>query len=731
MSNLPAVEVDSEFRHSNEQFQEVVCFVCRVADEEFRYWVMEEEEKARFRADWNRWMSEDRPIISYNAVAEARSLLSMGYAFDEIIRWTWIDPYIWWKMLVGSHPAYRWGPKFVTKGGKRILVVSTPPPFGEIEEDTWEEDEEGNLKKKEAKETHKAQKAGLATAVGAIFGVDLNEEHKETMVQMILTTEVFTAEQREQILDYCANDVKYLKPLARELVRIVRESTDDCIGVEHLKNLSRYSVCTAQMESNGIPLALERTKKLAGNIPFAEDALIHECVKHYPFYAQAKMTAADKRAGKVGTLKWVEKRKNFVDYVKAMGAEEVWPRNKPTAKNPQGSFKGDEKTLKDFTADKTIALYRTTKKSRSAFRYLGPDKWKKMQGNVGKDSHIRPSLMPWGTVTSRHTPKPSRGYIFAMSTWLRTLIGLDSTLIVAGDYASEEMIIQAWASGDDKLMAACASGDPYLWLAQYCGAVDPAIRKTPEGYVDGEGVSLGKERQQEVKGIRDTYKSLMLGIGYGMGNPALALRLTQNRILSMLTEQERETLSKSRMDPSPELQAIAYEIMKKVLIVADGNVPEDRKAKTYSAHHRKTFSEYWKWRESYVAAWKDRGWASTPDGWCIFSHAPEQTVKNFYIQGTGQTILRRAILRCLLNGLRVCSPLHDAIYCESLPENAEADKTTMVEEMVEAAKEVLGEAFLKVDPKILKTNWNDMTSGWTGDKAEQAEVFKKLGKYMC
>ena len=727
--SLPSVAIDSEFRKSNEQFQEVICFVCEVAEVEYRYWVLNnEEEKIRFKADWSMWMAEGRSVIAYNAGAEARSLLSLGYTFGEMIHWDWIDPYIFWKMLVQSHPAYRWGPKYITKAGKRVKVISTPPPAGEFEEDTWTEDEDGNYTVVRAKESHKAQSAGLATAVGALLGADLNADYKETMIHMILTTEVFTTEQREQILSYCAEDVHYLKPLARELVKIVKRETEGVVGIEHLKNLSKYSICNAQVEANGIPLALDRAKKLASNIPFAEDALIRDCTKQYPFFTQEKMTPADKRSGKFGSMKWVEKRNKFIDYVKAIGAEEVWPRNKPTEKHPLGSFKGDEKTLKDFSADRTLDLYRTTKKSRMAFRYFGPDKWKKMQENVGSDSHIRPSLLPWGTVTSRHTPQPSKGYLFAMSTWLRTLIGIEATLVVAGDYSSEEMIIQAWASGDENLMAACASGDPYLWLAQYCGAVDPTYGKTPEGYVNGEGVLMDKEGQKEVKAIRDTYKSLMLGIGYGMGNSALALRLTQNRISSMLSEEERSTLSKSRMDASEELQARAREIMERVQIVPDGNVSEDRKAKTYSNHHRKTFYRYWKWRENYVNDWKARGWAATPDGWCLFSYATEQTAKNFYIQGTGQTILRRAILRCLINGLRVCSPLHDAIYIESQPEQAEQDKTTLVREMSLAAVDILGGDYLKIDPKIMQTDWSKMSSSWTADK--QSEVFKRLGKFM-
>ena len=724
MSQLGPVSFDTEFNRTNQEFQNVVCGVCIVDEVEFRYWLLEVAERDRFHRDWDRWMAEGRAIICFNATAEARSLLALGYTFVQMYRWIWVDTYIWWKMLVLSHPCHRWGAKFVTRDGKRVAILTTPPPDGELDEDTFTEDGSGGLVLMKAKERYKAHTASLASALGHLFQVDINEEHKEAMVHLILEGgKDFTPEQREQILAYCAEDVKYLRPLARTLVDVVKQETGGAIGLDHLQYLSVYSVCNAQIENNGIPLDVKKAKMLSSNIPFAEDALISECVKAYPFYGKEKLTSEDKRRGKVGTHKWVEKKDKFMSYIDSLGMREAWPK---TAK---GGLRADVETLKDYSGDKILATYRTCKKSRNNLRYFGPDKWKKMEGNVGDDSRIRPGLRPFGTVTSRHTPQPSKGYILAMSTWLRTLIEKKGSVILSCDYSFEEMVLQAWASNCQNLMDACQSGDPYLWLAQYCGAINPLYRRTPEGYVNERGEVLDKDGQKSTHAIRGTYKSLMLGLGYGMGPESLSIRLTQTRMANMLTSDEQDVISKARFDSDPTIQAQASVLLDRVQIVPNGaGIPAEKKAVTYRDYHRATFSQYWDWRENFVRAFRAQGWASTPDGWCVFSWVTDQTAKNFYIQGTGQTILRRAVLRCLLRGLRVASPLHDALYVESTPENQQADMAMLVEEMTQAVTDICGSPIIRVDPKVIHTDWEKGVSDWTADKQEKE--FAKLSKYM-
>ena len=725
MTAIKVLSFDTEFRDANEEFQTPVCGVVRVEDVEHRYWFLDPEEVVRFKADWDSWMAEMRCIISYVASAETRTLLALGYTQRQILSWKWLDPYVFWRMLTHSHPDFMWGTRFYSFNGTRIMIASERPPDGELEEDDWEESEGGSPHKIYAKEKYKRIKGGLADAVAHRFGIDLNHEHKENMIEMILTNTTYSSLQKDKILNYCAGDVEYLLPLMKDLLSVVRRETDGKVGFDQFEGLSNYMACIGIVENNGIPLLLDKAKNLAKRIPFVEDTLINESVKSYPFFSKQKITAADKRKGLVGTYKWVEKKEAFTNYIHSLGLVEIWPRTEA------GAFKRDERTLKDFGGNEVLAGLRTAKKSKSNLRYFGPERWRKMASNIGQDIHIRPGLMPFGTVTSRHTPQPTKGYLLAMSTWLRTLIGSEDLEIISADYSAEEMMLQGWISGDENLTQACKSGDPYVWLAQYCGVLDPSYRKTEAGYVDGAGVMLPQGRQLSCKATRNTFKALLLGMAYGMGVSKLAAKLTQSRV-DALPEEEQMILSHARTDADPELQTRAQAILKQVSVVTGVGDTEDyptaSKATTYRDYHRTAFAVYWSWRKAHLAEYRERGFAYTPDGWCIFSGVNDQTACNFPIQGCGQAILRRAIQRCLWAGLRIISPLHDAIYLESDPENAERDKAVLCREMIQAVEDVCDLPLLAVDAKVMRTDWSEFTSSWTAEK--QAKEFRSLGHYM-
>ena len=56
----------------------------------------------------------------------------------------------------------------------------------------------------------------------------------------------------------------------------------------------------------------------------------------------------------------------------------------------------------------------------------------------------------------------------------------------------------------------------------------------------------------------------------------------------------------------------------------------------------------------------------TSDNWLLMRDNPNITsILNFPIQGTGAACLRAALICCVEHGLKVVSPLHDAIYFEA------------------------------------------------------------------
>ena len=126
---------------------------------------------------------------------------------------------------------------------------------------------------------------------------------------------------------------------------------------------------------------------------------------------------------------------------------------------------------------------------------------------VGSDGRNRTMLSPFGSATGRNQPSNSK-FIFGPSTWIRGLIKPSEGRTNANiDWAQQELGIAAALSGDEKMMNAYTSGDPYLTLAKMAGAVPEAATR------------------QTHPAERAAYKVCMLAVQYGMGAKSLADQL--------------------------------------------------------------------------------------------------------------------------------------------------------------------------------------------------------------
>ena len=96
---------------------------------------------------------------------------------------------------------------------------------------------------------------------------------------------------------------------------------------------------------------------------------------------------------------------------------------------------------------------------------------------VGRDGRNRALLSAFGGKTGRNQPSNVK-FIFGPSVWLRSLIRPEPGFALAYiDWSSQEFGIAAARSGDQRMMEAYASGDPYLTFAKQCGAVPQEATK--------------------------------------------------------------------------------------------------------------------------------------------------------------------------------------------------------------------------------------------------------------
>jgi hypothetical protein len=259
---------------------------------------------------------------------------------------------------------------------------------------------------------------------------------------------------------------------------------------------------------------------------------------------------------------------------------------------------------------------------------------------VGNDGRNRTMLGPYGSKTGRNQPSNSR-YIFGPAKWIRHLIVPEpGRALIYRDYCQQEVRIAAVVSGDAALLEACETDDVYLGIAKQLGFV-PADA-TPDTHPE----------------VRQMFKTVVLGIQYGLGARSLAIRT-----------------GVSLSD--------AYEIL---------------------ARLRARFRTF----EAYAARVIDHAGLNleigTPFGWYMQcpSGINSRTVRNFPIQSTGSEIMRAVSLLAERRGIRIIAPVHDAFLAEADANQAEDVSRALDQCMRDASAVVLRGYELPTDEKLMR-----------------------------
>lgn len=246
---------------------------------------------------------------------------------------------------------------------------------------------------------------------------------------------------------------------------------------------------------------------------------------------------------------------------------------------------------------------------------------------VGRDGRNRTLLSPYGTKTARNTPSNKR-YVFGPAKWIRFFIAPPPGYgLIHRDFAQQEPRIAAILSGDKALLHACESGDVYLGIAQRLGFLRESMSS------------------EERKGVRTLFKTVVLGIMYGLGAHSLAMRT------GVSLYEAREILARLR------------------------------------AQFR-TFEDY---AESVVDHAGLFGELSTQFGWRMRCppHIKRRTVRNYPIQSTGSEILHVASIVAERRQIPIIAPIHDAVLAEAPLDRLEETSIALDRVMRDASALVL------------------------------------------
>ena len=291
----------------------------------------------------------------------------------------------------------------------------------------------------------RARTNGLGTPagnglVGALiyFGVDtVGAQTKDAMRDLVLRGGPWSETERADILQYCASDVDALERLLPAML--------PRIDLPRALLRGRYTAAAAAIEHNGIPIDVSTLTVLRARWTDIQDALISDIDADYGVF--------DGRTFRTSRFEAFLTRHDI-----------PWPRLE------SGALDLDRDTFRQMA--KSYPIISPLRELRHALSEMRLNDLA-----VGHDARNRTLLSMFSSKTGRNQPSNSK-YIFGPSAWLRGLIKPSPGHAVAYiDWSNQEFGIAAKLSGDNKMLEAYQSGDPYLAFGKQCGKL-PGMRRS-------------------------------------------------------------------------------------------------------------------------------------------------------------------------------------------------------------------------------------------------------------
>jgi DNA polymerase-1 len=436
--------------------------------------------------------------------------------------------------------------------------------------------------------------------IGALLHYGLptiGSEEKDDMRALIMGGGPWSDAESDEILAYCESDVDALLRLLEAMLPALVTSR---IRFGQALLRGRYMAAAGIVENNGIPIDAPLLARLDVNWGPVKLGLVAAVDADFGVYENGRFVAV-----------------KFEAYLAKIGIP--WPRL------PSGALALDDDTFRSQArAYPVIAPLRELRYALGQLRLN--------ELTVGPDGRNRTILSAFRAKTGRNQPSNSR-FTFGPSVWLRYLIKpAEGRAIAYVDWSSQEIAIAGALSGDQALWRAYKSGDPYIAFAKQAGLVPPDATKAsyPE--------------------IRDSCKSIVLGVNYGMGPESIA---------------------------------------------AQSGIHVDR-ARELLRLHRGTYRKFWRWADENV----DRALLGLPVetvfGWRI--HYPpghganinERSILNWPMQSHGVEMMRLAVSMAVEAGLTICAPIHDALLLEASIAEIEDAAGRLARIMGDASEIVLG-----------------------------------------
>lgn len=702
--------IDFEFHCPSNPDMGLVCAALSVDGGEIeKYWLLDDSDKQKLHDRLIDLAENDASFSAYAVqLAEGRCFIALGL---DPRRFRWHDLYSEWKWLRNGDNRYLYGDVIVTENGKDPYVAVSIPPEVKITKRMTREEEQSAKLLNDAACKMKADRTGKRVVnnqsgeslldceyfLGVIDeSTVLADKAVKNDVRNFIIAGQDLESRKQEILDYCASDIKLLYELDLKIgdhmakvmdephinvqlgkVRVDFKASKYFTLDELREEIGSWAARNAMYAMRGIPLnagRLEAVKKAGPLIRVEEQLRWNELHPEYPLYRIGKSAKA------LSLLKTMRKKSPYLDMevtedydLFADAAMRISKAGKfQWKKTPAGSFAKDSDYLKELDDGGLIHDIRKHKDSIKALKSISPedDGTYKIDRFIGCDFKQRPNFNPYGTKTGRNAPSAT-SFLFLMPKWMRLLVNPRKGRYICDlDAHSEEVAIAAALYNDENKREVYRSADVYMKYAQLAGAYP----KDKPILTEDERESEKWFKEEGWTQVRKIYKGGFLGMQFGMGGASL-----ERRVRLSLPEEKRDEIFEgwgdSFVDSYRSLFSNETECVTKV---------------------RQAYSNQKK------GVMLQDGWRLGPDDPNILS------VSNFPVQGTGSVILRRCCELCDAEGIQIYATLHDAISFTGKLENMEREIDTARECFRRAAEDILGENLMVIgNPEIIKhdENW--------------------------
>ena len=702
--------IDFEFSRPSNPDMGLVCAALSVDGGEIeKYWLLDGSDNQKLYDRLIDLAENDASFSAYAVqLAEGRCFLALGL---DPRRFRWHDLYSEWKWLRNGDNRYLYGDVIVTENGKDPYVAVSIPPEVKITKRMTREEEQSAKLLNDAACKMKADRTGKRVVnnqsgeslldceyfLGVIDeSTVLADKAVKNDVRNFIIAGQDLESRKQEILDYCASDIKLLYELDLKIgdhmakvmdephinVQLGQVRTDfkanKYFTLDELREeIGSWAARNAMYAMRGIPLnagRLEAVKKAGPLIRVEEQLRWNELHPEYPLYRIGKSAKA------LSLLKTMRKKSPYLDMevtedydLFADAAMRISKAGKfQWKKTPAGAFAKDSDYLKELDDGGLIHDIRKHKDSIKALKSISPedDGTYKIDRFIGCDFKQRPNFNPYGTKTGRNAPSAT-SFLFLMPKWMRLLVNPRKGRYICDlDAHSEEVAIAAALYNDENKREVYRSADVYMKYAQLAGAYP----KDKPILTEDERESEKWFKEEGWTQVRKIYKGGFLGMQFGMGGASL-----ERRVRLSLPEEKRDEIFEGWGD-------------------------------SFVDSYRALFSNetecVTKVRHAYTNQKKG---VMLQDGWRLGPDDPNiLSVSNFPVQGTGSVILRRCCELCDAEGIQIYATLHDAISFTGKLENMEREIDTARECFRRAAEDILGENLMVIgNPEIIKhdENW--------------------------